>query len=131
MNRLCAFEDGENLLERIDELAYILKSQYTVASVRLIFRHQRELRGFLEGCSKTAEIIPSSTANDTNRAERCTSTPALWSRRSFDPMQKTGRDVSDRILFDCTGLGENPIRNVAKKIQSESSPRLFPFNEKK
>jgi hypothetical protein len=27
-------------------------------------------------------------------------------------------------------LEENPIRNIAKKIQSETSPRLLPFNEK-
>jgi hypothetical protein len=30
--------------------------------------------------------------------------------------KQTGRNVSDRILMDCTGFEENPIRNVAKKV---------------
>jgi hypothetical protein len=29
----------------------------------------------------------------------------------FNPEKKTGHNVSDRILLDCTGLEENPIRN--------------------
>jgi hypothetical protein len=43
---------------------------------------------------------------------------------------ETGRvcDVSDRILLDCTE--ENPIRNVAKKIQSKTSQRLLPTQRK-
>ena len=45
-------------------------------------------------------------------------------RRSFNTEKKTGRDGSDRILLDSTGLEENPIRNVAKKIQSETYEKI-------
>jgi hypothetical protein len=38
-------------------------------------------------------------------------------------------NVSDRILLIELGLEENPIRNVVKKNQSETSPTIVPFNE--
>jgi hypothetical protein len=51
-------------------------------------------------------------------------------RSGFNPEKKTGRDVSDRILLDCTGLEEHPIRNVAKKSNPKRRHDYLPFNEK-
>jgi len=40
--------------------------------------------------------------------------------RSFNPEKKTGRDVSDRISLDCTGLERKIRSETLLKIQSES-----------
>jgi hypothetical protein len=65
--------------------------------------------GFWAGCSKTAEIIPSSTANHTNRSERCTSTPVLEPAR-FDSGEENGPQF----------IPEKAFRNSSpKKVYSQ------------
>jgi hypothetical protein len=93
-----------------------------------------DIRGFWAGCSKTSEIIPSSTANHTNRAERC-SNAAARRPAAFLFFGQIGRDlnlaffghfllegdfcsdVSDRILLDCTWIG--------RKLDGTRRPRLY------
>ncbi len=67
---------------------------------------------------KSFPPVPLTTQLERNDAQ----THRLWSRRGFNPEKKTGRDVSDQILLDCTGLEENPIRNVSKKTMPIVSP---------
>jgi hypothetical protein len=95
---------------------------YIYISVRFFWRHLGELREFRAGCSKTAEIIPSSTANHTNRAERCN---AQTRRAVAVLIHRIKRDATFRTGFwDSTALQDNPIRNVSLK---KSNPT---FNEK-
>ncbi len=94
-------------------------------AVRLFWRPVAVIRGFWAGCSKTAEIIPSSTAAtqlttqvDRNDAQ----TRRFWNRGGFNPEKKTGRDVSDQIC----GLNWKKIR--CETSLKKSNPK---FNEKK
>ena len=85
------------------------------------WRHQGELsvclllRGFWAKCSKTAEIVPSSTANHTNRAERCTSTPARGPAR-FSAKEENGarRFGPDFIVLYWIGRKSDPKRRYKK-----------------
>ena len=73
------------------------------------------------GCSKLFPPVSLTT----NRAERCTNAPG-WTRRGFNPREENGArrfgPDFDWIVLDWKKI---PIRNVAKKIQSETSPRLY------
>ena len=79
------------------------------------------LRGFGLGAVKRQKF---SLQNHTNRAERCKNAVARGPPR-FLSREENRRDVSDRILLDCTELEENPtetslknpIRNVATIVE--------------
>ena len=96
------------------------------------------MTGFWAGCSKTAEIVPSSAANHTNRAQRSTNAAARRAAAFFWPNKveiESGllrRFLKGRFGPDFIGLyldlEEIPIRNVTKRIRSQTSTTIVPFN---
>ena len=94
-----------------------------------------DIRGFWAGCSKTAEIIPSSTGNNRNKGERCTNAAARRADAFFWPNKF--ETESGLLLGFFPGKGiflatfrtgfcwivlaseENPIRNVAQDCTAQ------------
>ena len=94
--------------------------------VRLFWRQKADTRGVWAGCSKTAEIIPSSTTKHTNRAERCTCTPA----RGPAWFLIQGRNSETRFYWIVLVWKKIRSEMSLKYAKSETSPRLLPVNEK-